>query len=44
MGEDCLTGLALLHTKYNMLLDRVAIINIFAGQHPTMDDHADITC
>ena len=34
MGEDRLTGLALLHTKYNMPLDLGAIINVFAGQHP----------
>ena len=34
MGEDRLTGLALLHIKYSMLLDLYAIINIFAGQHP----------
>ena len=34
MGEDRLTGLALLYTKYNMPLDLGAIINIFAGQHP----------
>ena len=34
MGEERLTGLALLHTKYNMPLDLAAIIDIFAGQHP----------
>ena len=34
MGENRLTALALLHTKYNMPLDLPAIINIFAGQHP----------
>ena len=39
MGEDCLTGLALLHTTYNMPLDLGAII---ADQHTT-DDHAVIT-
>ena len=41
MGEDRLTGLALLHTKYNMPLDLGAII--FAGQHPRRH-HAVITC
>ena len=34
MGEDLLTGLGLLHSKYNMPLNLPAIINFFAGQHP----------
>ena len=34
MGQDRMTGLALMHIKYNMELDLEAIINIFAGQHP----------
>ena len=34
MGQDRVTGLALMHIKYNMELDLEAIINIFAGQHP----------
>ena len=33
IGEDRLTGLALLHTKYNLELEINQIINIFAAHH-----------
>ena len=34
IGEERLTGLALLHTKYTMELNLEEILDIFAGQHP----------
>ena len=34
VGQERLTGLALLHTQYTMELDLEEIVNKFAAQHP----------
>ena len=34
MGQERLTGLALLHINYSLELDLDEIINIFAHKHP----------
>ena len=42
MGQERMTGLALMHIKYGMKLNLDDIINIFAGQHQRRMLFADI--